>query len=87
MTKELCLITNRHELSARACVPNNQMEVLMKKLLKLPLRLCRAICDALLRTSPRWGKPHTPRMMLPWELPEGGKNGLLSLDNQNRFPE
>ena len=39
MTKELCLITNRHEPHARACVPNNQMEVLMKKLLKLPLRL------------------------------------------------
>ena len=39
MTKELCLITNRHEPHARACVPNNQMEVLMKKLLKLPLRI------------------------------------------------
>lgn len=39
MTKELCLITNRHELPARACVPNTQMEVLMKKLLKLPLRI------------------------------------------------
>ena len=39
MTKELCLITNRHEPHARACLPKNQMEVLMKKLLKLPLRL------------------------------------------------
>ena len=39
MTKELCLITNRHELPARACLPKNQMEVLMKKLLKLPLRI------------------------------------------------
>ena len=39
MTKELCLITNRHELPARACVLKNQMEVLMKKLLKLPLRI------------------------------------------------
>ena len=39
MTKELCLITNRHEPPARACLPNNQMEVLMKKLLKLPLRI------------------------------------------------
>ena len=39
MTKELCLITNRRELPARACLPKNQMEVLMKKLLKLPLRL------------------------------------------------
>ena len=39
MTKELCLITNRHEPHACACLPNNQMEVLMKKLLRLPLRL------------------------------------------------
>ena len=39
MTKELCLITNRHELPARACVLKNQMEVLMKKLLRLPLRI------------------------------------------------
>ena len=30
---------NRHEPHARACLPKNQMEVLMKKLLKLPLRL------------------------------------------------
>ena len=39
MTKELCLITNRHEPHACACLANNQMEVLMKKLLKLPLRI------------------------------------------------
>ena len=39
MTEELRHITNRHEPHARACLPNNQMEVLMKKLLKLPLRL------------------------------------------------
>ena len=39
MTKELCLITNRHELPARACIPKNQIVVLMKKLLKLALRI------------------------------------------------
>ena len=39
MTKELYLTANRHEPHARACLPKNQMEVLMKKLLKLPLRL------------------------------------------------
>lgn len=39
MTEELYLIANRHELHARACHPENQMEVFMKKLLKLPLRL------------------------------------------------
>ena len=39
MTEELRHITNRHEPHARACLPKNQMEVLMKKLLKLPLRL------------------------------------------------
>jgi len=39
MTEKLCHIVNRHELPARACLPKNQMEVLMKKLLKLPLRL------------------------------------------------
>ena len=39
MTEKLCHIANRHEPAARACLPNNQMEVLMKKLLKLPLRI------------------------------------------------
>ena len=39
MTKELYLTANRHKPHARACLPKNQMEVLMKKLLKLPLRL------------------------------------------------
>ena len=39
MTEGLCHIANRHEPHARACLPKNQMEVLMKKLLKLPLRL------------------------------------------------
>ena len=39
MTEELCHIANRHEPPARACLPKNQMEVLMKKLLKLPLRI------------------------------------------------
>ena len=39
MTEEQWHIANRHELPARACIPKNQMEVLMKKLLKLPLRL------------------------------------------------
>ena len=39
MTEGLCHIANRHEPHARACVPKNQMEVLMKKLLRLPLRL------------------------------------------------
>ena len=39
MTEELRHITNRHEPHARACLPKNQMEVLMKKLLKLPLRI------------------------------------------------
>ena len=39
MTEELCHIANRHEPHARACLPENQMEVLMKKLLKLPLRI------------------------------------------------
>ena len=38
MTEGLCHIANRHEPHARACLPNNQMEVLMK-LLKLPLRI------------------------------------------------
>ena len=32
-------MANRHEPPARACLPKNQMEVLMKKLLKLPLRI------------------------------------------------
>ena len=39
MTEGLCHIANRHEPHARACHPENQMEVLMKKLLKLSLRL------------------------------------------------
>ena len=39
MTEGLFLIANRHEPHARACLPKNQMEVLMKKLLKLPLRI------------------------------------------------
>ena len=39
MTEKLCHIANRHEPPARACLPKNQMEVLMKKLLRLPLRL------------------------------------------------
>ncbi len=39
MTEELCHIVNRHEPPARACLSNNQMEVLMKKLLKLTLRI------------------------------------------------
>ena len=39
MTEGLFHIANRHEPHARACLPKNQMEVLMKKLLKLPLRL------------------------------------------------
>ena len=39
MTEKLYHIANRHELPARACLPKNQIEVLMKKLLKLPLRL------------------------------------------------
>ena len=38
MTEGLCHIANRHEPHARACIPKNQMEVLMK-LLKLPLRI------------------------------------------------
>ena len=39
MTEKLCHIANRHEPHARACLSKNQMEVLMKKLLKPPLRL------------------------------------------------
>ena len=39
MAEGLCHIANRHEPHARACLPNNQMEVLMKKLLMLPLRI------------------------------------------------
>ena len=39
MTEKLCHIANRHEPPARACLPKNQMEVLMKKLLKLPLQI------------------------------------------------
>ena len=39
MTEKLCHIANRHEPPARACLPKNQMEVLMKKLIRLPLRL------------------------------------------------
>jgi len=33
------LQANRHEQPTRACLPENQMEVLMKKLLRLPLRI------------------------------------------------
>ena len=39
MTKGLHHIANRHEPHARARHPENQMEVLMKKLLRLPLRI------------------------------------------------
>ena len=39
MTGGLCHKANRHEPHARACLPDNQMGVLMKKLLKLPLRI------------------------------------------------
>ena len=39
MTEGLHHIANRHEPHARVRHPENQMEVLMKKLLKLPLRL------------------------------------------------
>ena len=39
MTEKLFHIANRQKPHARACLPNNQMEVLMKKLLRLPLRI------------------------------------------------
>ena len=39
MTEGLHHIANRHKPPACARLPNNQMEVLMKKLLKLPFRL------------------------------------------------